>query len=137
MTPRPRDASELLRRSRPVEQPEPEPEPVYELTDAQRAAAASAAWRDFVTSEVRQGVLGSAGAICEAIMEVLADRDQDLQAALTARDKKIERLELDAVKRDSEVAKLALRVAELAVEVGRHERRSAGDWIAPSRRELN
>lgn len=76
--------------SEPREQPEPEP--AYELTDAERAKAASAAWVDFVRAEIRTATMAVATAIGETTRDALAERDQaieDLQTALAARDRRI------------------------------------------------
>jgi hypothetical protein len=132
----PREAPiERLRRSEPIET---KPEPVelsYKATDAQRAAATSAAWCEFVRSEIRTATLGSAGAIVETVMEVLADRDRDIQDALDRRDQRIARLETQLSKLEVALAQNEVKLCQALVDLDRS--RHADAPPTSSRRELN
>jgi hypothetical protein len=100
-------------------------------TDAEHAAA----WQAHIQQQVDAAAARVQQFVGNVVSEVIANERTELAEALRRRDQKIERLEVELVKAQAELAKLSARVIQGEVDRDR-ERRSFDASMLPTR-QLN
>jgi hypothetical protein len=99
---------------------------------AERDGAARREWQRWIGEQLHEAMKATGIAIAEVVRE----RFDEVDDALAKRDQKIERLEVELLKAQAEIAKLNARVVQGEVDRDR-ERRSSLDLSALPSRQIN
>jgi hypothetical protein len=94
--------------------------------DAERDGATRREWQSWIEAQLHEAMKATGIAIAEAVRE----RFDEVDDALAKRDQRIEKLELELVRAQADIAKLNARVVQGEVDRDR-ERRSSLDVMRP------
>jgi hypothetical protein len=90
------------------------------LTDAEREAAATSVWQQWIIGQIRNAMTTAATGIAEAIKEKFDQIDE----GIAARDRKLDKMEADLARAQAEIAKLQVRVLQGETDRDRDRRSS-------------